>query len=329
MKVIIQIPCLNEEQTLPATIQALPRRLPGAHAVEFLVVDDGSTDNTGAVAAALGVEHVVRHNTNQGLGRAFRTGLDTALRLGADVIVNTDGDGQYRGDDVAALVTPILEGRADIVIGDRQVGSNRQFGLAKRLLQRLGSYVVRSLSGSAVPDAVSGFRAISRQAAFRLNILSKFSYTIEMIIQASSKQMTILSVPVGTNPATRESRLFRNVPQFIARQMVGMIRMYAMYRPMRFFFYLGMVFGIAGSIPIVRFLYFYFTGDGSGNIQSLILGGALSTMGFMLFLAGLLSDLISQNRQLTEIALEKIRALEAQNLSRSATDAHGHGDTAL
>lgn len=327
MKVIIQIPCLNEEQTLPATVAALPRDIPGVDQVEFLIIDDGSSDRTVEVAKQLGVDHIVRHAGNQGLGRAFRTGLDTALGLGADVIVNTDGDGQYRGSDIPALVAPILEDGVDIVIGDRQVANSTEFSVVKKFLQWLGSHVVRSLSGSDVPDAVSGFRAISRQAAFRLNILSKFSYTVEMIIQATSKQMSVVSVPVGTNPKTRESRLFKNIPQFVSRQMVGMIRMYAMYRPMRFFFYLGSLFSIAGMIPILRFLYFYFTRDGAGNTQSLVLGGALTTMGFMLFLAGLISDLISQNRQLTEIALEKVRAVELD--VRAAQDrqvVHPDGD---
>lgn len=318
MKLIIQIPCYNEEQTLPATVAALPREIEGVDRVELLVIDDGSTDRTSEVARELGVDHVVRHSNNRGLGKAFQTGLDAALKRGADVIVNTDGDGQYCGGDIPVLIAPVLRGEADIVIGDRQIASHQEFGWTKKCLQWLGSSVVRSLSGADVPDAVSGFRAISRQAAFRLTILSSFSYTVEMIIQASNKQMTLASVPVGTNPKTRESRLFRSMPQFIARQSVGMMRMYAMYRPMRFFFYLGALMLIAGVIPILRFLYFYLTGDGSGNIQSLVLGGALSTMGFMLFLAGLLSDLISQSRQLTEVSLEKLRILEAGEVDRPA-----------
>lgn len=310
MKLIIQIPCLDEEQTLPATLAELPRRIAGIDSIEILIIDDGSSDKTAEVARALGVHHVLRHTRNQGLGRAFRTGLDAALKLGADIIVNTDGDGQYCGDDIPRLIAPILAGEADIVVGDRQTASNAEFGFTKKCLQWLGSYVVRSLSGTDLPDAVSGFRAISRKSAIRLNILSKFSYTVEMLIQAGNKQMSVVSVPVRTNPKTRESRLFASIPQFVSRQLVSMLRMYAMYRPMRFFLYLGLVLSVAGAVPIIRFLISYVAGAGAGNIQSLILGGVLMTMGFMVFVTGLLSDLISQNRQLTEIALEKIREME-------------------
>lgn len=330
MKLIIQIPCLNEELTLPATLAALPRRLDGVDTVELLVIDDGSDDRTAEVARSLGVEHIVRHRTNCGLGRAFRSGLDRALKEGADIIVNTDADGQYSGSSVPALIQPILDGRADIVIGDRNTAGNPEFGRIKKFLQWLGSFVVRSLSGLNIPDAVSGFRAISRQAALRLNVLSAFSYTVEMIIQAANKQITVLSVPVGTNPETRESRLFRNMPQFIARQMVGMLRMYAMYRPMRFFFYLGSTLSVVGAIPVIRFLLAYWGGEGDGHVQSLVLGGALLTMGFVVFVSGLLSDLISQNRQLSEITLEKVRAMElkihdrrfAADRQKSAVEPH-------
>ncbi len=306
MKLIIQIPCLNEELTLPATLAELPRQIDGVDEIEILIIDDGSQDRTVTVARELGADHVYRHTTNQGLGRAFRTGLDNALKLGADVIVNTDGDGQYHGGDIPKLIAPILEGTADIVIGDRQTANSTEFSFSKKCLQRMGSYVVRSASGTNVPDAVSGNRAISRKAALRLNILTKFSYTIEMIIQAGNKQMTIVSVPIRTNAKTRESRLFKSIPHFVGHQLVGMVRMYAMYRPMRFFFYLGTLLSLVGAIPILRFLISYFSGDGAGNIQSLVLGGALMTMGFTVFVTGLLSDLISQNRQLNEITLEKI-----------------------
>ena len=310
MKLIIQIPCLNEAQTLPATLADLPSRIDGVDAIEVLVIDDGSDDRTSEIAKSLGVHHLVRHTTNRGLGRAFRSGLDRALNEGADIIVNTDGDGQYCGSSIDALIRPILDGRADIVIGDRKTADNPEFGRTKKLLQWLGSYVVRSLSGVNVPDAVSGFRAISRQAALRLNMLSAFSYTIEMVIQTGNKQMTVLSVPVATNPKTRESRLFRNIPQFIARQLVSMLRMYAMYRPMRFFFYLGSMLCFIGVFPVLRFLLAYWAGDGDGHVQSLVLGGALLTTGFLVFVSGLLSDLISHNRQLSEITLEKVRAME-------------------
>lgn len=319
MKLIIQIPCLNEEETLPATLAELPRHIDGIDIIEYLVVDDGSDDRTLEVARSLGVHHIVRHTTNKGLGRAFRSGLDYALKAGADIIVNTDGDGQYRGSSVGALIRPVLDGQADIVIGDRGTANNPEFTQFKKNLQWLGSYVVRSLSGVEVPDAVSGFRAISRQAALKLNVLSSFSYTIEMIIQAGNKQLTVMSVPIDTNPKTRESRLFRNIPQFVSRQLVSMVRMYAMYRPMRFFFYLGTALSLAGFIPIIRFLFAYWAGEGDGHVQSLVLGGALLTMGFVVFVSGLLSDLISHNRQLNEITLEKVRALELAQQADAAT----------
>lgn len=325
MKLVVQIPCFNEENTLPATLAAIPRDIPGIDEVVILVIDDGSSDATLAVARAHGVDYICHHRSNQGLGRAFRTGMDYALQLGADIIVNTDADGQYVGADIPKLIAPILAQQADIVVGDRQTASNPEFSFTKKCLQRLGSYVVRALSGTDIADAVSGFRAISRSAAIQLNILSKFSYTIEMIIQASNKQLTTVSVPVRTNASTRESRLFRNIPLFIARQLVSMVRMYAMYQPMRFFFYLGTVFTIGGLLPILRFLVVYLSGDGAGKVQSLIFGGALLTMGTMIYIAGLLADLISQNRQLSEITLAKVRALEL-HAQLTASQSPGGGD---
>ncbi len=310
MKLVVQIPCFNEGATLATTLAEIPQKIEGIDEIEILVIDDGSVDDTIEVAKTNGVKQICRHVANRGLGRAFRTGLHNALVLGADIIVNTDGDGQYVGSDIAKLVQPVLSGQADIVIGDRQTATNPEFGFANKFMQWLGSRVVRSLSGANVPDAVSGFRAISRQAAMDLNILSTFSYTIEMIIQAANKQMAIVSLPVETNPKTRESRLYKHIPQFVARQAVGTIRMYAMYRPMRFFFYIGAVLSASGIAPILRFVYLYFSGDGDGNIQSLVIGSALLTMGFMVLVAGLLSDLVSQNRQLTELALARIRAME-------------------
>jgi len=310
VKLIVQIPCLNEEQTLPATLAAIPRNIPGVDVVEILIINDGSTDSTSEVAKEHGANHILEHSVNQGLGRAFRAGIDQALKLGADIIVNTDGDGQYAGEYIPALIDPILNSNADIVVGDRQTASIDEFGLSKKFLQWMGSYAARTLSDTNIPDAVSGFRAISRGAALQLNILSKFSYTVEMIIQAGNKQMNIVSVPVRVNKKTRPSRLFRSTPHFVMKQMVGMLRMYAMYRPMRFFFYLATFISILGLVPIIRFLLNYLEGNGAGNIQSLILGGALLTMGFTVFVTGLLSDLISQNRQLSEITLTKIREME-------------------
>lgn len=311
MKLIVQIPCLNEEATLPQTVAAIPRAIPGVDVVEILVIDDGSSDRTADVARGLGVEHVVRNRRNIGLAQSFRRGLDHALRAGADIIVNTDGDNQYVGEDIALLVAPILEGRADIVIGDRQTGSIAHFSATKKLLQALGSALVRRLAAARVPDTVSGFRAISREAALRLNIVSKFSYTTEMVIQGGRRRMAIVSVPVRTNPHTRKSRLAQHVPQFIGRTASTMIRTYAMYQPLRVFFYIGVLLALLGAAPIVRFLYFWAIGEGNGHVQSLILGGAFLLMGFMTFMIGLLADLIGVNRQLLEMTLEHVRRIEA------------------
>lgn len=311
MKVIVQIPCYNEEATLAETLAEIPRRIPGVDQVEILIVDDGSTDRTVEVAREHGVDHVVRHRMNQGLASAFRTGLDACLRRGADVIVNTDADNQYSGADVPRLIAPILERRADVVVGDRQTDRIEHFSWVKKKLQRVGSWVVRSLSRVEVPDAVSGFRALSRQAALKTNILTSFSYTIEMLVQAGKKRMSVVSVPVTVNPRTRESRLYTSVLEFIQRSVVTLVRSYAMYQPLKVFVAIGAVLMLAGALPVLRFLYFYFHGDGSGHVQSLVIAGVLLTMGFMAFLVGLVADLIAFNRQLLEIVLEKIRRLEA------------------
>ena len=322
MKLIVQIPCFNEEHTLPQTVADIPRQIEGVDEVRLLVIDDGSTDATVAVAERLGVDYVVRNPNNRGLARTFRTGVDACLRLGADIIVNVDGDNQYHGHDIPRLIQPILEEQVEIVVGDRQTQAVTQFSPVKRFLQRLGSAVVRRLSGLDVPDAVSGFRAISRTAALRLNIVSPFSYTIEMLIQAGKKHMAVTSVPVRTNPVTRESRLFRSLPRFIERSLTTMIRMYAMYQPLRVFFFIGSIFMAIGMIPIVRFLYFYFLGRGDGHIQSLILGGVLVMMGFVTYLIGLVADLISFNRQLQEMTLERVRQMELLLLEQETAHMH-------
>jgi glycosyltransferase involved in cell wall biosynthesis len=310
IKLIVQIPCLNEEHTLPQTFADLPKHIDGIDVIETLIIDDGSTDRTIEVARQLGVDHII-HNTNTlGLARSFQKGLDACLELGADIIVNTDGDNQYVGGDIPKLVKPIIDGVAEIVVGDRQTHKIEHFSPVKKILQKLGSRVVRQLSETEIPDVVSGFRAISHDAALRLNIISPYSYTIEMVIQAGKKNMAITHVPISTNPKTRDSRLFKSIPSFISRQLSSMVRMYAMYEPLRVFFSIGLMLSILGLFPIVRFLYFYYTGDGDGHLQSLVLGGVLLIIGFVTFMFGLVADLISFNRQLTEISLEKIRKIE-------------------
>ncbi|WP_295540605.1 glycosyltransferase family 2 protein [uncultured Thiohalocapsa sp.] len=319
MKLIIQIPCYNEAQTLPETVADIPRQVDGIDAVEILIIDDGSKDRTVDVARAIGVDHIIRNKRNIGLARSFRKGLDACLVRGADIIVNTDGDNQYAGADIPKLVQPIVTGQADMVIGDRETRKIPHFSPLKKFLQSVGSAVVRMLAGIHVPDTVSGFRALSREAAIRINIVSSFSYTIETIIQAGKRQLMVQSVPVRTNPKTRESRLFKSIPHFIQNSLGTMIRMYAMYQPLRVFFYLGSVLTIIGVVPIMRFLFFYFTGDGQGHIQSLLLGGVLIILGFITFMIGLVADLISFNRQILEMTLERVRRMELDHFRTDAT----------
>ena len=318
MKVIVQIPCLNEEKTLAKTVSDIPREIPGVDEVRVLIVNDGSNDNTVEVAKECGVDYIVSHKTNRGLARSFRTGVDACLRLGADIIVNTDGDNQYAGWDIPKLIRPITDGKADIVVGDRQTKNIEHFSTLKKVLQKFGSAVVRTLSETEVPDAVSGFRAISRSAALQLNIVSPFSYTVEMVIQAGKKHIAVASVPIETNPKTRDSRLFKSVPNFIKNQLATIVRMYSMYQPLRVFVYLGLALTIIGAIPFLRFLWFYITGeDTTGHIQSLIFGSIVITMGAFSFMIGLIADLISFNRQLIEMALERIRTIEIKEEEKS------------
>ncbi|MGD2118988.1 MAG: glycosyltransferase family 2 protein [Chromatiales bacterium] len=314
MKLIVQIPCFNEEQTLPQTYADIPKQIDGFDEVEVLIIDDGSSDRTIEVAREIGVNHIVINKKNLGLAKSFRRGIEECLRQGADAIVNTDGDNQYAGWDIPKLVKPVLDGQADIVIGDRQTDKIAHFSRGKKFMQWFGSGVVRKLAGIWVPDTVSGFRAISREAAIRLNVLSSFSYTIEMVIQAGKREMNILSVPVETNEKTRESRLFKSIPSFISRQLTTIVRMYSMYSPLKVFFIIGSVLTVAGILPIFRFLFFYFTSGGAGHLQSLVLGGVLVMMGFVTYLIGLLADLISFNRQLSELTLERVRRLELDQL---------------
>jgi len=310
LKLIVQIPCLNEKKTLPETVKDIPRRIDGIDSVEILIIDDGSTDRTVAVARELGVDHIVRNTGNKGLAISFMNGLEACLRLGADIIVNTDGDNQYHGADIPKLVGPIMRKEADIVVGDRQTDSIGHFSFTKKKLQKMGSRMVRLLSGTRVPDTVSGFRAFSRAAALQINVISTYSYTVETLIQAGNKRLAISSVPVGTNPKTRESRLVKSIPRFMMYQMSTMVRMYAMFRPLRTFFMIGAVLILGALVPSGRFLYFYFLGKGGGHIQSLILATILFITGFQVLIVGLLGDVISSNRKLIEEVLLRVKKIE-------------------
>ena len=316
MKLIVQIPCYNEEATLAQTVRDIPRQIDGVSKVEILVINDGSTDRTVEVAQQVGVDHIVDNKHNKGLARSFQAGLDACLRLGADIIVNTDGDNQYCGQDVPRLIAPILQGKADLVIGDRQTDHIPHFSRNKKRLQKLGSFLVRRVSGTEVPDAVSGFRALSREAAMRINVVSSFSYTIETVIQAGKKHMAIVSVPIRTNPKTRDSRLFKSIPRFLERSVTTMIRIYTMYQPLRFFAYLGIICFVAALVPSVRFLIYYFSGAGEGHIQSLILAAILFIIGFQLMVVALVADVISCNRKLLEETLLRVKQLELDSRDR-------------
>jgi len=310
MKLIIQIPCYNEAKTLPATVHALPKELPGIDCIEYLVVDDGSTDNTSQVARDLGVDHILSLSNHMGLAVGFSAALEASINHGADIIVNTDADNQYNADDIQHLVDPILKGRADIVVGDRGVATLERFSPFKRNLQRIGSWVIGQASGIKTPDATSGFRAFSKEAALRTMVLSEYSYTLETLIQAGSHRMAIEYIPVRTNPQTRPSRLMRSVPHYLANSGVTIVRAYTMYRPLRVFSSVGLLLLLGGLFLGVRFLYFYLIGQGEGHVQSVILAAVLLIVGFQVMLIGLVADLIAFNRKILEEVLYRIRRIE-------------------
>jgi glycosyltransferase involved in cell wall biosynthesis len=309
MKVFIQIPCLNEEDTLPLVFKTMPKTLPGVDSVEWLIIDDGSTDDTVNVAKKLGVKHIVRHRRNMGLARSFRDGVDYALKHGADIVVNTDGDNQYPQERIKDLVKPIIDGRADIVIGDRQTATIAHFSGFKKIMQRFGSWVVNKAAGTNLPDAASGFRAYSRNSLIKLNIVTQFSYCMETIIQAGNKRLAIVSIPIETNAKTRESRLFKNIWQHMLKSGQAILRSYIMFRPHGIFLTIGITLFVLAMIPFVRFLVFALVGEGNGHLQSLIFGTALLIGSFVSFALLIIADLQKTNRILAEDQLERTKEL--------------------
>lgn len=309
MKLIVQIPCLNEEKTLPDVITSIPGNIKGVDSVEILVIDDGSTDKTCEIAKRLGVKHIIRHRQNKGLAKSFADGIDESLRLGADIIVNTDADNQYPQKEIPRLIAPILNGDADIVIANRQTWKIPHFSFIKKFFQWFGSAFIRFLTRSKVPDAVSGFRAYSRFAALRLNVVTDFSYVIETTISAQSKRMSIVTVDVVTNPPTRKSRLFKNMFTHMRHSGSTVIRMYTMFRPLYVFVIIGFAVFLVGAILGLRFIYYFLQGDSTGHVQSLILSAILLMVGFQIALTGLVADLIAVNRKLSEDTLFRIKKL--------------------
>lgn len=312
MKLIIQIPCLNEQETLPLTVRDLPTAIPGVDMVEVLVIDDGSRDRTVEVARELGVHHILCMKQHVGLARTFRAGLDAALAAGADIVVNTDADNQYNGADIPRLVEPILAGRADIVVGDRGVATLEYFSPPKRLLQRFGSWVVQVASGVSIPDATSGFRAFSREAALRISVLTEYSYTLETLIQAGAHKLAIEYVPIRVNAKTRDSRLIKSLADFMGRSMLTILRVYATYQPLRVFMTLGGLFLAVGLALGLRFLYLFVTQGSAGHVQSLILAAILIILGVQVALIGLVADLIGVNRRMMEETLYRVRKMELE-----------------
>jgi len=327
MKLIVQIPCYNEEKTLPQTLRDLPHELHGVDHLEWLVIDDGCTDCTVEVAESLGVHHIVRLRQNKGLARAYLAGLEASLRLGADIIVNTDADNQYRGDDLERLIVPILDGQADLVVGDRGVSTVAHFSPLKRRLQQLGNWVMQQATGVSTLDAASGFRAMTREAALHTLVLSEYSYTLETLIQAGARQMAVEYVPVRINPQTRPSRLMRSMPQYLAQSGLTILRTYTLYRPLRVFLGVGTLMIALGVLLGLRFLYFFVIYQGAaGHVQSLILAAVLLIVGFQVCLIGLIADLIGFNRKILEEILYRMRRIELDPEDAvSAEDVAGTG----
>ena len=310
MKVFIQVPCLNEETTLPLVFETMPKTLPGVDQVEWLIIDDGSTDKTVEVAKNLGVKHIVRHQRNMGLARSFRDGVDYALSHGADIVVNTDGDNQYPQERIADLVQPIIDGRADIVIGDRQTSKIAHFSPFKKLMQRFGSWVVNQAAGTDLPDAASGFRAYSKGSLMKLNIVTSFSYCMETIIQAGNKRLRIESVPIETNEVTRKSRLFKNIWQHMSKSGQAIMRSYLIFKPHVVFVTIGTIFLVAGLVPFVRYAVLVYQGEAGGHLQSLMFGTAMIVGALLSFALLVIADLQKTNRILLEDQLERIKEIQ-------------------
>jgi glycosyltransferase involved in cell wall biosynthesis len=312
MKLVIQIPCYNEEKTLPVSLADLPKEISGIDVIETLIIDDGSTDDTQNVARQAGVNHIVSFSRNRGLAKAFMAGIEKSLEVGADIIVNTDADNQYRADDIPLLIEPILNQKADFVVGQRPISETEHFSRVKKNLQKLGSWVVRVASKTDIPDAPSGFRAMNREAAKRLHVFSEYTYTLETIIQAGQKGFAVASVPVRTNKDMRESRLVKSIRSYVARSISTIIRVFMTYKPFRFFAVPGATCFILGFLLGARFIYFYMVGDGDGHIQSIILSGILMTTGFLMSVIGLVADLISVNRKLLEQIDWRVKNIEEE-----------------
>jgi glycosyltransferase involved in cell wall biosynthesis len=321
MKLIIQIPCLNEAETLEIALNDLPKQIDGIDEIEYLIINDGSTDNTVEVAKNWGVHHVVTFKKNKGLAKGFMAGLDACLRAGADIIVNTDADNQYVGEDIEKLVRPILEGKADIVIGERPIDDTEHFSPLKKKLQHIGSWTVRVASKSQIPDAPSGFRAYSRDAAMRLNVVNEYTYTLETIVQAGHEKMAMTSVPIRTNGELRESRLFNSMFGYIKKSMVTIVRSFMMYKPLKFFGSMGLIMILIGLILGIRYIVFFFTGGAAGHVQSLILSSTLMMLGCMTGIIGLQADIIAANRKLLEDVQYHVRKLDYDGESEKREDA--------